>query len=196
VLESAPGLGAEIRTDMDAWLKYHVALLMPSIAPALYMSGTDNERFARTRDALVLALRAIREGFRVLRALGYPVTPARLRILTWIPEPVLVAITRRLMANPRMKIALVGHAEAARDEIQHLADEFLLLAEQAAVPVPTICHLYRSFDPHAPLMADGSKELPLDWSGVLLAAGAVGAAAAAGVGLARRSRARRRTAPR
>jgi ketopantoate reductase len=29
ILESAPGFGAEIRTDMDTWLKYHVALLFP-----------------------------------------------------------------------------------------------------------------------------------------------------------------------
>ena len=40
-LESAPGFGAQIRTDMDTWLRYHVALLMPSMAPALYAAGTD-----------------------------------------------------------------------------------------------------------------------------------------------------------
>ena len=34
-LETAAGYTAEIRTDMDAWLKCHVALLMPSLAPAM-----------------------------------------------------------------------------------------------------------------------------------------------------------------
>jgi hypothetical protein len=57
-------IGAEIRTDMDIWLKYHVAFLFPSLAPALYAAGTDNYCLARTRDLVVLALRAMREGFR------------------------------------------------------------------------------------------------------------------------------------
>ena len=55
ILESAPGFGAKIRTDMDAWLKYHVALLFPSLAPALRAAGVDNYRLARTRDLVVLA---------------------------------------------------------------------------------------------------------------------------------------------
>ena len=59
---------------MDAWLKTHVALLMPSLAQAMRAAGRDNVRMAHTRDA-VLAIRAIREGFHVLRALGYPIVP-------------------------------------------------------------------------------------------------------------------------
>jgi ketopantoate reductase len=87
ILDSAPGFKAEIRPDMDTWLKYHVALLMPSLGPALYAAGTDNHRMARTRDALVLTVRAIREGFQVLRSLGLPVTPAYLKLFEFAPEP-------------------------------------------------------------------------------------------------------------
>ena len=60
---------------MDAWLKAHVALLMPGLAPSLYAAGTDNWRLARTRDGLVLTILAIREGLRVLRVLDIPITP-------------------------------------------------------------------------------------------------------------------------
>jgi 2-dehydropantoate 2-reductase len=87
ILASAPGLGAEIRTDMDAWLKFHVALLFPSLAPALYAAGVDNYRLARTRDLVVLAVRAVREGFRVLRARGLPVTPSELKVISGCPNP-------------------------------------------------------------------------------------------------------------
>ncbi len=176
VLESTPGLGAQIRTDMDAWGKYHVALLIPSLAPALYLCGTDNERMGRTRDAVVLAIRAVREGFRVLRALGYPVTPRRYRVLLWVPEPLLVALVQRLAADPNMQIALVGHAKAAHDEMKHLADEFLTLADRTSVPIPTIRRLYSAFDPETPLMPDGSHEIPLHWRGVWAIAGALAAA--------------------
>lgn len=168
ILQSAPGFGTEVRTDMDVWLKYHVALLMPSLAPALYMCGTDNYRMARTRDADVLAVRAIREGFRVLQALGYPITPKRLRPVMWMPEPMLVPFVQKLMADPKMETAMAKHAESARDEMKHLADEFLVLAAQTDVPIPSIRRLYPHFDPSTPLMPEASAEIPIDWRGLCL----------------------------
>ncbi|MGC9523452.1 MAG: ketopantoate reductase family protein [Anaerolineae bacterium] len=187
VLESTPGLGAEIRTDMDAWLKYHVALVVPGLAAALYACGTDTHRLARTRDAVVLCVRAVREAFRALQALGYPVTPARFKPFARLPEPLLVPLVQKLLDHERMEVALAKHAEAVRDEMQHLTDEFLVLAEQSAVPIPTIRRLYRYFDPNAPLIPDGSRSLPLDWRGLAtagLALGAVGALVASIAGRA------------
>ena len=169
IIESAPGFGAEIRTDMDAWLKYHVALLFPSLAPALYAAGVDNYRLARTRDLVVLAIRAMREGFRVLHSLGLPITPAKLRAIEWLPEPILVPLAQRLLANPLMETALVKHAEAARSEVQHLIGEFMALARTTPVPTPTIDLLLRYYEPDAPKVPDGSAEIPLRWRGMLAA---------------------------
>jgi len=180
ILDSAPGFKAEIRTDMDIWHKYHVALLMPSLAPALYAAGTDNHRLARTRDALVLTVRAIREGFQVLQSLGLPVTPAYLKLFELVPEPVLVALLPRLLTRGEMRVGLVGHANAARDEIKHLADEFLALVRQTSVLTPAIDRLYPYLDPDTPLMPEGSAEIPLKWGGVLLGLGALTAAVAGG----------------
>ena len=185
ILTSAPGFEAEIRSDMDAWLKCHVALLMPSLAPALYMCGTDNYRMARTRDAVVLSFRAIREGFRVLRALDVPITPARYRVLEWIPEPLAVQVLQRMLSDERMEVAMVGHANAARDEMKHLADEFLVLVRQSGVPTPAIDRLYPHLDPETPLMPEGSAEIPLRWGGVLIGLGALAAAVVGGAVLVR-----------
>jgi 2-dehydropantoate 2-reductase len=186
ILESAPGFGAEIRTDMDAWLKYHVALLMPSLAPALYAAGTDNYRLARTRDLVVLTIRAIREGFRVLRALGLPVTPSKYKIFEWVPEPILVLVLQRLLSNEMMEVAMVRHANAARDEVKHLADEFMALARATPVPTPTIDRLYPHLDPDTPLVPEGRAEIPLEWGGVLVGAGVLAAAVAGGVLMVRK----------
>jgi 2-dehydropantoate 2-reductase len=173
ILESAPGFQAEIRTDMDAWLKYHVALLFPSLGPALYASGVDNYRLARTRDLVVLAVRAMREGFRVLGSLGLPVTPPKFRVVLWLPEPLLVLVVQRLLANPLMETALVKHAEAARSEVEHLQGEFLALADTTSVPTPTIDYLLKYYESDAPLVPDGNAEIPLRWGGMLLAVGAL-----------------------
>jgi 2-dehydropantoate 2-reductase len=186
VLESAPGFQAEIRTDMDAWLKYHVALLFPSLAPALYAAGVDNYRLARTRDLVVQAIRAMREGFRVLRSLGLPVTPSKLRVIEWLPEPVLVLLVRRLLANPLMETALVKHAEAARDEVEHLVGEFMALAQTTPVSTPTIDRLLEYYEPDAPQVPDGRAEIPLRWGGFLMAAGALAVLITGAVLLARR----------
>ena len=185
VLASMPGYTVEIRTDMDAWLKTHVALLMPSIAPALYAAGTDNERMARTRDLLVLTVRAVREGFRVLHALHVPIVPERLRLFEWMPEPLLVAFVQRLIARQEMQVALVGHANAARDEVKHLADEFLALARSTSAPTPAIDRLYPHLDPATPLMPGGRQDIPMSWRGVWIGLGALAGLIAASVWILR-----------
>ncbi len=186
ILESAPGFGAEIRTDMDTWLKYHVALLFPSLAPTLYAAGVDNYRLARTRDLVVQAIRAMREGFRVLHSLGLPVTPSKFRVIEWLPEPILVLLVQRLLANPLMEVALVKHAEAARSEVEHLIDEFMTLARTTSVPTPTIDRLLQYYEPGAPQVPDRSAEIPLRWGGLLAALGALAMLVTGGVLLARR----------
>jgi 2-dehydropantoate 2-reductase len=166
ILGSMPGFAADIRTDIDAWLKTHVALLMPSLAPAMRAAGRDNVRMAHTRDLVVLAVRAMREGFWVLKALGYPITPDSVKKFEWIPEPILVWVLQRRLVDPRVRAAMLEHAEAAQDEIKHLADEFLVLARQTSVPTPAIDRLYAFFDPATPQMPEGSSEILLDWRGV------------------------------
>lgn len=139
----------------------------------MYACGTDNYRLARTRDAVVLAVRAIREGFQVLRALGVPITPARFAVLARIPEPILVFVLQRALAHELMETALARHGEAARDEVKHLADEYLALARTVSVPTPTIDRLYPYFDPDTPLMPEGSCEIPVKWGGILVLLGIV-----------------------
>jgi ketopantoate reductase len=171
ILESAPGFGAEIRSDMDAWLKYHVALLFPSLAPTLRAAGRDNYRLARTRDLLVLAIRAIHEGFRVLHALDLTVTPAKFKPLQWVPEPILVLFFRRLLSDPLMETALVKHGEAARSEVLYLVDEFLALARTTNVPTPTIERLLPYLADDAPQVPEGSAKIPLRWGSLLAVLG-------------------------
>lgn len=171
VLASMDGFDADLRTDMDAWLKTHVALLMPSLAPAMRAAGRDNVRMAHTRDAIVLAIRAIREGYRVLRALGYPIVPGSARIFERLPEPVLVWGFQKRLVDPRVRVAMLEHSEAAQDEIKHLADEFIALKRRTSVSTPAIDRLYVYFDPTAQPMPEGSAWLPLDWRFLWMVAG-------------------------
>lgn len=153
------GFPVAISPHMDAWLKTHFVEVGP-VAHAIYLAGGDNYRLARTRDGLVLTIRAIREGYRVLRALGVPITPTNHKIFNWIPEPILVALMRRLFNTKTAEIELTGHANAARDEFKHLAGEFRALARTTSVPTPAMDRLSTYIDPAIPALPEGSTQIP------------------------------------
>jgi len=167
-LEKGLYVKAAIEPFMDAWSKYHVALLFPSLAPALYLCGNDNLRMSRTRDALVLAWRGIKEGFVVLKRLGYPVRPKYLKRFLFIPEPLAVSFLRKAIKNPRMEVAMVRHAEVIRDEIQQLNAEFLDLVEQSGMFTPTIRFLIDQYSKKSQSLPDGSRSIHLRWSEILI----------------------------
>lgn len=159
------GFPVETSAAMDAWLKTHVAWIIP-VAAALYMTGGDNYRMARTRDAVVLMVRAVREGFRVLRALGIPVTPWRLKVFKWLPEPLLVAFMQRLFDTKTAELTIARHANAARDESKELVDELKTLVNTTSVLTPAMDRLFHYLDPAIPPAAEGSSELPMNWRGM------------------------------
>ncbi|MBA7606030.1 hypothetical protein ES703_13168 [subsurface metagenome] len=164
------GVSVRLNPSIDAWLKSHVALVSP-LANALYLAGGDNYQLARTRDGIVLSIRAIREGFKVLRAQGVPVTPSAIKTIKWLPEPILVPLVRAVLNTERAEIGLAGHANAARDEMKHLADEFRALTNSTKIKTPAINRLYPYTDPAVPPIPDGSRQIALSWGGVLIGSG-------------------------
>ena len=84
---------------------------------ATFAAGLDRFRLARTRDLAVLVVRAIREAFQVMTALGIPITPPGLKIFQRLPEWILVPMLQKAARREQIEIALIGHARAARDEI-------------------------------------------------------------------------------
>ena len=138
VLHSA-GFPVSICSNMDAWLKTHAAEIAAT-AGALYMADCDIDQLKRNREALVLMIRAIREGHRVLSTLSIPVTPPSHKILRWIPEFLLVSAIRRKLGDEAWNIK-IGHAEAARDEMKAIADEFRKLANQSGIATPALDQL-------------------------------------------------------
>lgn len=172
----ASGFPVAICANMDAWLKTHVAVVSP-VANAIYMAGGSNYQLAKTRDGLVLMVRAVREGFKVLKALNIPITPSKYRALEWLPEPLLVWVMSIGFNTRQAELVLTQHANAARDEMLPLADEFKALAALSKVPTPAIDELYQYLDPQKPAAPAGSDRVPLRWEEFLPALAAAGAIA-------------------
>ncbi len=164
VLESA-GLPVAFNENMDAWLKTHAALISPMVN-AIYAAGCDRMRLAKTRDALVLLVRAVREGLRVLQAMGVPLNPPSFRLLLWLPEPVLVWYLQRGVTSEAFELGAVRHAAAARDEMEHIAGEFRFLARVVGASTPSIDYLYSFLNPDNPPMPEGQADLALNWGSI------------------------------
>jgi 2-dehydropantoate 2-reductase len=165
-LLGSAGIPVELSVQIDAWLKSHAALVLP-LAMGLYMSGGELRRMVRTPDALVLAARGIREGLGALADLGIPIVPARLRLLCWIPEPLMISRMRKRLGAERAEIGLQAHALAARDEIAQLASEFTQLVRGAGRPTPAWDRLCEHLDVRAAALRLGQSEVPLDWTSTL-----------------------------
>ncbi len=136
------GFPVSVSTNIDAWLKTHVAKILPSVC-ALFQAGGRPEQLAADDEALRLMSRAIREGFQVLRAIGVPITPRNHRVFECLPESVLLFAMRRMLGAETAAIKF-GHAEQGRAEWMLLADEFRQLIAQAGIPTPSIDAAYRN----------------------------------------------------
>jgi 2-dehydropantoate 2-reductase len=142
MLEGA-GFPASICANMDAWLKTHVAKILPT-AGALFYAGGHAEQLATNREAIRLMVRAIREGLEVLRANDIPITPSNHRVLQWLPESLLVFIMKRMLGGETIAIK-VGHVEHAHRELQLLAREFRSLNAATGIPTPAMDRLFEHF---------------------------------------------------
>ncbi len=156
------GFPVSISSNMDAWLKTHVAVVSP-VANAIYLAGGSNYQLAHTRDGLVLMLRAIREGFQVLKAHRVPITPKKIRLIEWLPEPFLICLMQLGFDTQPAELVLARHANSARDEMLELADEFKALANQTRISTTSIDLLYAYINPKKEPLPVGSQRLSLRW---------------------------------
>jgi hypothetical protein len=149
---------------MVAWLKCHAAMVFP-LAGAIYAAGGGQERTCRTRDALVLGVRACHEHFRALRKLGVRTEPRSLKQFLRIPEPLMIRMLSRGLAGKSAAVAMFGHANAVGGS-HEIAEQALALdafVRTARLPLESWNLLLPYFAPGntVPPIADGSRTLRL-----------------------------------
>ncbi|WP_371802206.1 ketopantoate reductase family protein [Candidatus Lokiarchaeum ossiferum] len=140
ILETA-GIQVKIAENIDAWLKYHIALVSP-LANGIYLAKGDNFALAKNKHAMKLMITAIKEGFRVLQDLGHPITPNYLKKLYHMPRFVLRMMLKKLMGSENGKLAMRDHAMAAPDEMLQIANEFKKIKQESSIPTPSIDTLF------------------------------------------------------
>jgi 2-dehydropantoate 2-reductase len=131
----------DVVTEIDGWLKYHVALVSPMVN-ALLMHDCDNYALAADHEGLRLLVRACKEGGNVLRALGYTKRqPFKWNLFYWMPEYMSAKVFAGLLNSRFAEIAYAMHARAATDEMRCLTDEFKILIDRTSLATPNIDRL-------------------------------------------------------
>ncbi len=137
------GVPVDLTSDIDGWLKYHVALVSPLVG-ALYKHDCDPRAVARDKETLRAVIRAVKEGGEVLRALGFRKSqPFTFHLLRWLPESLSIMPLKALLESQFAEVAFAMHAKAAVDEMTTLADEFEQLAAGTSVATSNIDALRR-----------------------------------------------------
>lgn len=142
----AGGVKVEYSRNIDAWLRYHVAMVAP-LANAMYMAGSCNYRLARNPWIILKCLRGLREAVRVLKVHGFPVEPPAMKPFLLMPDFVLLPLLSRLLNSELLDIAGARHARNARDEMSRLSEEIIGLARAAGLKTPVLDELHRYSDP-------------------------------------------------
>ena len=133
-------VSVKIVDDIDSWLKYHVAFVNP-IAGALLKAG-DNYKLAKDKDTIRTYIRAVKEGGRVLKALGYRKSyNVKLRLFYLMPEGILINILKQVFNSRFAEVAMMMHANAAKDEMIELGNEFKSLTNQTSIKTPNLDEL-------------------------------------------------------
>lgn len=164
LLERMDGHRVQIRRDMDAWLVTHVPAI--GVFLGLYAVEADVERYARTRDARLLGVRAQREALRAQHAAGIPITPSWSQAVRAVPEPVLVAQLGALAPTEVFEVAVAAHARDGREEMAYVLDEYLERVASGGVATPALDRLVAHAHGTAAPLPDGSQEEDLRWGGV------------------------------
>ena len=134
-LESA-GIPVEISGDMDGWLKYHAALVLP-IAFALYKHDCNNYALSGNRESIRQFILACREGGDVLRKLGFRKRhPFKYNLFYWLPEFITAGIFKEVFGSKFAEIGFSLHARSGIDEMLHLTEEFRTLIGEAGMETP------------------------------------------------------------
>ena len=135
------GFLVNVSDDIDSWLKYHIALVSP-LANGVHMAEKNDFELRDSKEAMILMIKAIKEGFKVLKKLKYPIRPKRMRTLYYYPNFLINRLLRKSIGTEVGKLVLREHAITAKEEMKKIADEFQELIKKTGIMTPAINELY------------------------------------------------------
>jgi 2-dehydropantoate 2-reductase len=129
------GFTVNISTSIEAWLKYHAALIVP-LAGAYWCADCNLEEMTRDDKGLNLMVNAVRETVSVLKGKGYANVSESLKRLEWVPQPLQAMYARRLLNNGDVEYVFLNY-KAMKPEVIKLGSELREINRDADTPAFT-----------------------------------------------------------
>ncbi len=126
---SSAGFPTSISKKMDSWQKSHVAMVCP-LAYGIYFDGGNNYTFSKNKSAINQMNKALKETFKFLKKSGIGVEPFKLNIFRIAPLWVLNLVMPFVFNTKWAESVISNHALAARDEMDMLFNDFILLGQK------------------------------------------------------------------
>ena len=143
LLEGA-GFNVVANRSMEAWLKYHAAVILP-LAFSYIRAEYDAKRLTSGREGMTETIRAMRECFGVLKELGHPFALESMRRLEGLPMMLAVPYLRRELNKAELDYVLT-RGEAMTGELEVLDDEFSELKVSTSVQTPAYDELRKCLE--------------------------------------------------
>ena len=120
-----------ICSDMDSWMKSHLALVLP-LAQGVYAGSGNCKTVAKNKEAIHEIALSLKRSFQALKHKGITITPSKLNIIRLCPMPIL-RLTLKTIFRTRMAINLIdkhtGSAKGEIDTLQKRFDELVVKAQ-------------------------------------------------------------------
>ena len=112
-----------ICSDMDSWLKSHLAIVLP-LAQGVYSGGGNCKSVAGNSVAIRAISFALKQNLQMLKHKGIMITPSKLNIIRLCPMP-LLRFALKTVFRTRMAVNLIDkHTGSAKGEIDLLQKRF------------------------------------------------------------------------
>jgi 2-dehydropantoate 2-reductase len=135
------GMKVDLIDNIDAWLKCHAALISP-LACGTYAARNRNTTLGKDRELVNLAIKGMKESIKALKDLKIPILPKKFRKLSLIPTSIIRKKLINLTESDFGRIALSGHANAAKGEMKRLTDDFYEIIKAAKIELNAFQKLY------------------------------------------------------
>ena len=139
------GFKVALCDNMRAWLITH-AVFIACVSAAIIKENGDSIRLGKNRKNVQIMVWSIKEGFKACKQLGIPILPANLKtIFLTMPQWFSVSYWQKALQGKTGTLAIAPHANAAKGEMQLLAEKVLDIVHSSTFATPTLDDLLTTF---------------------------------------------------
>jgi 2-dehydropantoate 2-reductase len=137
------GINVNIPENIDAWLKTHAAFIS-ALVMASYAAKNKGKELKDEDRLIKLSIIAFKENLKALIEIGIPILPKKFNMMRFIPEYFLRRKIKDLIGSEFGRVALSGHADAAKDEMVKITEDFRNLIKNVKTDMSTGDYLYKN----------------------------------------------------